>query len=124
MGVGSGLSAPSPWICPCFDTQSQLTAFLYIAHYFPEPFLTIFQENFRIHRETVFIQKELVCRFCRAHRGLPVDFFAPVVQFYLLLSPYLCFISFLYLDLYVLGDDKLGVFYANKTSMCLDPHLN
>ena len=29
------------------------------------------------------------------------------VQFYLLLSPYLCFISFLYLDLYVLGDDAL-----------------
>ena len=27
------------------------------------------------------------------------------IQFYLLLSPYLCFISFLYLDLYVLGDD-------------------
>ena len=24
--------------------------------------------------------------------------------FYVLLSPYLCFISFLYLDLYVLGD--------------------
>ena len=35
------------------------------------------------------------------------DFFAPVVQFYLLLSPYLCFISFLYLDLYVLEDDAL-----------------
>ena len=33
--------------------------------------------------------------------------FAPVVQFSLLLSPYLCFISFLYLDLYVLGDDAL-----------------
>ena len=33
--------------------------------------------------------------------------FAPVVQFYLLLSPHLCFISFLYLDLYVLGDDAL-----------------
>ena len=33
--------------------------------------------------------------------------FAPVVQFYLLLSPYLCFISFLYLNLYVLGDDEL-----------------
>ena len=33
--------------------------------------------------------------------------FALVVQFYLLLSPYLCFISFLYLDLYVLGDDAL-----------------
>ena len=26
---------------------------------------------------------------------------------YLLLSPYLCFISLLYLDLYVLGDDAL-----------------
>ena len=27
--------------------------------------------------------------------------------FFLLLSPYLCFISLLYLDLYVLGDDAL-----------------
>ena len=36
-----------------------------------------------------------------------LDIFAPEVQFYLLLSPYLCFISFLYLDLYVLGDDAL-----------------
>ena len=26
-----------------------------------------------------------------------------------LLSPYLCFISFLYLDLYVLGDDVLTI---------------
>ena len=43
---------------------------------------------------------------CLAHRGLPVRFF-PVVQFYLLLSPYLSFISFLYLDLYGLGDDAL-----------------
>ena len=33
--------------------------------------------------------------------------FAPCIQFYLLLSPYLCFISFLYPDLYVLGDDAL-----------------
>ena len=32
--------------------------------------------------------------------------FAPVL-FYLLLSPYICFISLLYLDLYVLGDDVL-----------------
>ena len=32
--------------------------------------------------------------------------FAPVFIF-LLLSPYLCFISLLYLDLYVLGDDAL-----------------
>ena len=28
-------------------------------------------------------------------------------QLYLLLSPYLCFISLLYIDLYVLGDDAL-----------------
>ena len=39
-----------------------------------------------------------------------LDFFCSGVQFYLLLSPYrpyLCFISLLYLDLYVLGDDTL-----------------
>ena len=35
------------------------------------------------------------------------DFFCSGIQFYLLLSPYLCFISFLYIDLYVLGDDAL-----------------
>ena len=32
-----------------------------------------------------------------------LDFFCPGIQFYLLLSPYL----FLYLDLYVVGDDAL-----------------
>ena len=56
-----------------------------------------------------------------------LDFFCSGIQFYLLLSPYLCFISLLYLDLYVLGDDALinkGVFHANQISMCLDPHLN
>ena len=36
-----------------------------------------------------------------------LDFFCLGIQFYLLLSPYLCFIFFLYLDLYVLGDDAL-----------------
>ena len=34
-----------------------------------------------------------------------LDFIAPVVQFYLVLSPYDCFISFLYIDLYFPGDD-------------------
>ena len=34
-----------------------------------------------------------------------LDFFCSGIQFYLLLSPYLCFISLLNLDLYVLGDD-------------------
>ena len=32
------------------------------------------------------------------------DFLCSGIPFYLLLSPYLCFISLLYLDLYVLGD--------------------
>ena len=31
-----------------------------------------------------------------------LDFFCSGIQFYLLLTPYICFISFLYLDLYVL----------------------
>ena len=44
---------------------------------------------------------------CRAYRGLPVGFLCSGIQFYLLFSPYLCFISLLYLDLYVLGDDAL-----------------
>ena len=39
--------------------------------------------------------------------GVPVGFFCSGIQFYLLLSPYLCFIFLLYLDLYVLGDNAL-----------------
>ena len=34
-----------------------------------------------------------------------LDFFGSGIQLCVLLSPYLCFISFLYLDIYVLGDD-------------------
>ena len=34
-----------------------------------------------------------------------LDFFYYDNQSYILLSPYLCFISFLYLDLYLLEDD-------------------
>ena len=34
-----------------------------------------------------------------------LDFICSSIQFYVLLSPCLCFVSFLYLDLYVLGDD-------------------
>ena len=43
------------------------------------------------------------------------------IQFYLLLSAYLSFISFLYLDLYVLGDDALiskGSFMQTKHLCC------
>ena len=36
-----------------------------------------------------------------------LDFFCFGIQFYLLLSAFLCFMSFLYLDLCVLGDDAL-----------------
>ena len=36
-----------------------------------------------------------------------LDFFCSSIQFYLLLSPYLCSIPFLNLGLYVLGDDAL-----------------
>ena len=36
-----------------------------------------------------------------------LDFFCSGIQFYLHFSPVLCFISLLYLDLYVLGDDAL-----------------
>ena len=36
-----------------------------------------------------------------------LDFFWFGIQLYLLLSPNFCFISFLYLDLYVLGDDAV-----------------
>ena len=54
-----------------------------------------------------------------------LDFFCSAIQFYLLLSPYLCFISLLYLDLYVQGDDALKVRGLScKPNMCLDPHLN
>ena len=35
-----------------------------------------------------------------------LDFFCSGIQFYVLLSPCLCFIYFLYLDLYVLGDNS------------------
>ena len=40
-------------------------------------------------------------------RAYLLDFFCSCIQFYLLLSPGLCFISLLYLDIYVLGDDAL-----------------
>ena len=46
-----------------------------------------------------------------------LGFFSCGILFYLLLSPYLCFISFLYLDLFVLGDDALisyGPFMQTK----------
>ena len=40
-------------------------------------------------------------------------------------SPYFCLCFIFFFDLYVLGDDKslkLGIFHANQTYFCLDPH--
>ena len=45
--------------------------------------------------------------FVRPTRVYLLDFFCSGIQFNLLLSPYPCFISLLYLDLFVLGDDAL-----------------
>ena len=52
----------------------------------------------------------LKCLDIGIHWGLPVGFLLPWYSALFnveVLSPYLCFISFLYLDLYVLGDDAL-----------------
>ena len=46
-----------------------------------------------------------------------LDFFCSRIQFYLLLSHYLCFISLLYIDLYVLGDDALISGLSSKTNI-------
>ena len=56
---------------------------------------------------------------CQAHPGLLLDFFCSGIQFYLLLSHYLCFISFLYLDLYVLGNDTLVSYGSFKQTKIL-----
>ena len=47
------------------------------------------------------------CLFVGPTGVYQLDFFCSGIQFYLLLIPFLGFISFLYLDLYVLGDDAL-----------------
>ena len=52
--------------------------------------------------------------FIRPTRVYLLDFFCSGIQFYLLLSPFLSFSSFLYLDLYVLEDDAL----IKKGSSC------
>ena len=47
------------------------------------------------------------------------------IQFDLLLSPYLCFISLLYLDLYVLGDDALisKGYFMQTEYLCVLIHI-
>ena len=63
--------------------------------------------------------------FVRPTRVYLLDFFCSGIQFYLLLSPYFCFISMLFLDLYVLGDDALirkGSFMQTKY-LCVLIHI-
>ena len=62
-------------------------------------------------------------------RVWPLDIFCSVFScmYSVLLSHCFCFISFLCLDLYVLGDDSWmgwGSFVTGHTFMCLDPFLN
>ena len=49
----------------------------------------------------------MLCLFVGPSGVYLLDFFGSGIKFYLLLSPYLCFISLLYLNLYALGDDAL-----------------
>ena len=63
--------------------------------------------------------------FVRSNWVYLLAFFCSGIQFYLLLSPYLYFISFLYLDLYVLGDSALiskGSFMQTKY-LCVSIHI-
>ena len=55
---------------------------------------------FLLHFETITVMT-LWLTVVRPIRVYLLDFFCSGIQFYILLSPYLCFISFLYLDLYV-----------------------
>ena len=60
------------------------------------------------------------CSGCyQAHRMYLLDLFCSFIQFYVLLSPCLCLIFFLYLDLYVLGDDAC----ISKGSFMQTEHL-
>ena len=66
------------------------------------------------------------CFGCRqAHQSLPVGFFCSGIQFYLLLSPYIWYIFFLYLDLYVLGDDALisSECFMQTKNLCVLIHI-
>ena len=66
----------------------------------------------------------MVGAWCFCCLSVPLDFFCTCVQFCLLLSPCLCFVSLLYLDLCVLGDGALVGWGSFVRAMCLDPHLN
>ena len=63
------------------------------------------------------VRRLMLWLFVRPTGVYLLDFFCSGIQFYLLMSLYLCLISLLYLDLYVLGDDALisyGCFMQTK----------
>ena len=63
-----------------------------------------------VQKSSFYENKRFVCSSYRIEvqaTTIPSSQLVGSIQFYLLLSPYLCFISLLYLDLYVLGDDAL-----------------
>ena len=83
-----------------------------------------FQTQWRFRLKDLSIDEMVVAwcfGCCEVHRGLPVGFLLLWYSIYLLLSPYLCFISFLYLELYVLGDDALISYgsFMQTTHLCV-----
>ena len=75
----------------------------------------------------VFPVYRLASKNERSNSSFAVGYFLLGVQLYALLSPCFCFISFLCLDLYVLGDDSWmgwGSFVTGQAFMCLDQFLN
>ena len=63
--------------------------------------------DFLTHRQQEVVLEGILWLFVGPTGVYLLDFFCSGIQFNLLLSPYPCFISLLYLDLYVLGDDAL-----------------
>ena len=62
--------------------------------------------NLKIYLMIRGLGPDVLCEV-EATRANLLDFFCSGIRFYLLLSPYICFISLLYLDLYVLEYDAL-----------------
>ena len=60
----------------------------------------------------------------RSTRVYLLDFFCSVNQFLCTVYPYLCFISFLYLDLYVLDDAWIsGGSFMKTKHLCIMIHI-